>query len=87
MSKYNKIERLRIRDLRKDCDKTQKEIAELLNMQLTTYREYENQERRIPADFLIRIAKLYNVSIDYIAGLTNDKRGIGYNFNEIQEEK
>lgn len=82
MSKYNKIERLRIRDLREDNDKTQKEIAEILKMQLTTYREYENQERRIPADFLIKIAKLYKVSIDYIVGLTKDKRGIGYNIDK-----
>jgi len=74
MSKYNKIERLRVRDLREDSDRTQKEIAQLLDMQLTTYREYEMQERRVPADFLIKIALLHNVSLDYIVGLTKDKR-------------
>ena len=76
MSNYDKIERLRIRDLREDSDRTQKEVASLLNMQLTTYREYENQERRVPADFIIKIAKLYNVSMDYVCGLTNDPKGL-----------
>lgn len=65
---------LRIEDLRTDKDRTQKETAELLHMHLTTYREYEQQKRRIPADFILKIAKLYNVSTDYILGLTNDKR-------------
>lgn len=74
MGNYDRIEGLRIRDLREDSDKTQKDIANALNMQLTTYREYENQERRVPADFVIKIAKLYNVSIDYICGLTNNPR-------------
>ncbi len=74
MSNYNKIEKFRVRDLREDEDKTQKEVAKEINMQITTYREYENQERRVPADFLIKIAKNYNVSIDYICGLTNNKK-------------
>lgn len=68
------IERFRAEDLRTDSDMTQKEVAEKLNMHLTTYREYEQQERRIPATFIIELAKFYNVSIDYIAGLTNEKR-------------
>lgn len=76
MSNYDKIERLRIRDLREDNDRTQKDIAKILDMQVTTYREYENQERRIPADFIIRIAKLYNVSMDYVCGLTNNPKKI-----------
>lgn len=42
---------LRIEDLRTDKDRTQKETAELLHMHLTTYREYEQQKRRIPANF------------------------------------
>lgn len=68
------IKRFRAEDLRNDNDMTQKEVAEKLNMHLTTYREYEQQERRIPATFIIELAEFYNVSIDYIAGLTNDKR-------------
>lgn len=72
MKKY-KIEKYRVRDLREDMDKTQREVAEMLNMQVTTYGEYERQDRRVPADFIIEIAKLYNVSCDYVLGLTNDK--------------
>ena len=68
----------RIKDLREDADKTQAEIAKLLNMHLTTYRRYETSEREPPLYFIIELSKLYNVSIDYIAGLTNDKRGIGF---------
>ena len=51
------INGFRAEDLRTDTDRTQKDVAEILDMHLTTYREYEQQERRIPADFAIRIAK------------------------------
>ena len=68
----------RIRDLREDCEKTQKEIADILFMQREQYRRYETGEREPPFDVIIRLAKYYKVSIDYIAGLTNDKRGIGF---------
>lgn len=71
---YAQIERFRARDLREDMDITQKELAKQLGMHLTTYREYEQQIRRVPADFLVKLAKYYNVSVDYIVGLTNDKR-------------
>ena len=43
-------------------------------MYLTTYRRYENGEREPPFNFILRLAKFYNVSADYIGGLTNDKR-------------
>ena len=56
----------RIRDLREDNDKTQKEIANLLNMQLTVYQRYERGEREIPLWAVIKLADYYNVSIDYI---------------------
>ena len=64
----------RIRDLREDKDKTQIEIAKDLDMHLTTYRRYETGERELPFQLAIQLAKYYDVSIDYIAGLTNDKR-------------
>ena len=64
----------RIRDLREDKDKTQIEIAKELEMHLTTYRRYETGEREVPFQLAIQLAKYYDVSIDYIAGLTNDKR-------------
>lgn len=58
----------RIRDLREDKDKTQKEIAAYLNMQLTVYQRYERGEREIPLWAAIRLADYYNVSLDYLVG-------------------
>ena len=49
-------------------------MAEELKMHLTTYREYEQQERKVPITFIIQLAKYHNVSLDYLCGLTNDKR-------------
>ena len=58
----------RIRDLREDHDKTQKDIAELLNMQLTVYRRYETGEREIPLWAAIKLADYYGVTLDYLVG-------------------
>lgn len=58
----------RIRDLREDKDKTQKEIAAYLNMQTTVYQRYERGEREIPLWAAIRLADYYNVSLDYLVG-------------------
>ncbi len=66
----------RIRDLREDADLTQKQVAEKLFLQLTQYRRYECGESELPMNIAINIAKLYNVSLDYIAGLTAEKRGL-----------
>ncbi len=66
----------RIRDLREDADLTQKEVADKLYLHLTQYRRYECGDSEIPLNIAISIAKLYHVSLDYIAGLSNDKRGL-----------
>ena len=58
----------RIRDLREDHDKTQKEIATYLNMQVTVYQRYERGEREIPLWAAIKLADLYHVSLDYLVG-------------------
>ncbi|MBO5356228.1 MAG: helix-turn-helix transcriptional regulator [Clostridia bacterium] len=62
----------RIKDLREDNDKTQKEIATLLNMQLTVYQRYERGERELPLWAAIKLADYYNVTLDYLVG-RNDK--------------
>ena len=62
----------RIRDLREDNDKSQRETAEILTMSRTQYQRYETGEREIPASFLIALADYYNVSTDYLLGRTND---------------
>ena len=64
----------RIRALREDSDKTQSEIAQILNIGQKTYSDYELGKTRIPVDSLIILAKLYDVSMDYICGIS-DIRG------------
>lgn len=64
----------RLRDLREDHDKSQKEIADYLNMKQPQYSRYERGLRDIPTDVLIKLAKLYNTSTDYILGLTNQSK-------------
>lgn len=61
----------RLRDLRKDMDLTQDELVKKLGMHKTTYTNYEQGKREPPFDLIIKLAKFYNVSIDYIAGLTD----------------
>lgn len=61
----------RIRALREDHDKTQTEIAQLLKIGQRTYCDYELGKTRIPVDSLIVLAKFYNVSMDYICGLSD----------------
>ena len=65
----------RIRDLREDNDMTQKQVAEVINITVQQYSLYERGEREIPFHHAITLAKFYNVSLDYIAGLTNKKTG------------
>ena len=64
----------RIRDLREDSDKKQLEIAMKLKTTQQQYYRYETGIREIPVRHLIELAKLYETSIDYIVGLTDDKR-------------
>ena len=63
----------RIRALREDSDQTQAQIAQLLKVGQRTYCDYELGKTRIPVDSLILLAKLYNVSMDYICGLSDVK--------------
>jgi transcriptional regulator with XRE-family HTH domain len=58
----------RVRDLREDRDKTQKEIAAMLNMQLTVYQRYERGERELPLWAAIKLADYYRVTLDYLVG-------------------
>lgn len=64
----------RLKDLREDRDLTQTQLVEILQMHKTTYTNYEQGKREIPFDLVIRLAKFYNVTIDYIAGLINEPR-------------
>lgn len=77
----------RLKDLREDKEKKQSEIAELLNITQQQYSLYETGKREIPMSMCVTLAKYYNVSIDYIAGLTNNKGGIGYTTNYKIKQK
>ena len=91
MGKYE-----RIRNLREDRDLTQKQVADILFMQLTQYRRYESGERELPLDLAITLSDFYNVPIDYIAGvsdkitiaeesLTADEKQLLCNFRNLSE--
>lgn len=60
----------RIRDLREDRDLKQRQIAEYLNCSQQVYSNYELGQRDIPTDVLIQLSQFYNVSVDYLLGLT-----------------
>ena len=62
----------RIRDLREDKDLTQKDLAKALNCSQQVYSNYELGQRDIPTDILIWLALFYNVSVDYILGLSEN---------------
>ena len=64
----------RIRDLREDNDIKQSTIACLLNITQPHYQLYESGKRQIPVDILIQLAAIYDVSVDYLLGLTNTKK-------------
>ena len=65
---------LRIRDLREDSDRNQTELAGLLGMSQTGYSKYETGENDIPTSVLIKLARYYQTSIDYLLGETNEIR-------------
>lgn len=67
MKKYQ-----RLQDLREDKDLKQEDVANVLNITRQQYQLYESGKREIRFFQIIELAKFYNVSIDYIAGLTND---------------
>ena len=64
----------RIKDLREDRDASQRQVAESLGLYTTTYARYERGEQEVPFCIAIALAKFYNVSLDYLAGLTNEPR-------------
>lgn len=68
----------RIRDLREDSDKTQSELANYLHTTTQYYGLYEKGANEISFERAIQLAKYYNVSLDYIAGLTNNKKGLSH---------
>jgi len=64
----------RLRDLREDSEMTQKQVAEHLNIKPQQYSRYETGINDIPTRILIGLASLYNTSIDYLLGMTNNPK-------------
>ena len=62
----------RLRDLREDKDMNQTQIAKILGMSQTGYSKYETGENDIPTSILIKLARFYNTSVDYLLGETNN---------------
>lgn len=75
----------RLKDLREDCDLTQKEIANQLNTSQKQYSRWETGEYEIPFHYVIKLAKYYNTSIDYIAGITNNPTNLPKDKEKIKD--
>lgn len=65
---------IRIRDLREDNNKSQKEIANILGIQQNSYSQIENGINNLQIDHLIKLAEIYCTSTDYILGITDEIR-------------
>ena len=61
----------RLKDMREDSDKKQEDISSVLNITRQQYQLYESGKREIPLHHFITLAKYYNVSLDYLAGLVD----------------
>lgn len=65
--------KIRIRNLREDNDLTQQEVAVILETSQTMYARYERGANEMPIRHILKLAKYYDVSTDYLLGLTNKK--------------
>lgn len=66
--------RTRLRDLREDSDLNQTELAKVLGMSQTGYSKYETGENDIPTAILVKLARFYNTSIDYLLCETDNPK-------------
>ena len=64
----------RLKDLREDADLNQTQVAEIIQTSQSYYAQYENGKRDMPFYRAIILAKYYNISLDYLAGLTNEPK-------------
>lgn len=64
----------RLRDIREDHDLTQADIAKVLGTTYQYYSTYESGKRDLPFSRAIQLAKYYNVSLDYLAGVIDEAK-------------
>lgn len=76
---------MRIREIREDKDLNQTEVAKILNVSQVAYSFYEIGKRQLPIDLLIKLAKFYNTSTDYLLELTDERNP--YPKSLVTEEK
>ncbi len=76
---------MRLRDIREDHDLTQAEVGKILNVTQTAYSAYELGKRQIPIEALIKLAKFYHTSVDYLLELTDERKP--YPKSYIQKEE
>lgn len=82
-------EELRLKDLREDHFYTQHQLCDKLNILRSTYSKYELEINTVPLDILCKLSNLYQVSIDYICGITNYRQPYGkykeFNYSTLLE--
>lgn len=66
----------RLKDLREDNEKSQEQIAEILGTVRQQYAKYESGKQELPMHHFITLARYYNVSLDYLAGLISEPRNL-----------
>ena len=77
----------RIRDLREDNDEKQTDIANLIGVSEATYRRYEQGKTNIFLEDAEKLSDHYDISLDYLAGRTNDKGGLHCNYLDKEEKE
>ena len=68
----------RIRDMREDHDLSKTKLAKMLGMSQTGYSKYETGENDIPIEILIHLSEIYQTSVDYLLGLTDETERYPY---------
>lgn len=77
----------RIRDLREDNDEKQTDIANLIGVSEATYRRYEQGKTNIFLEDAEKLSDHYDISLDYLAGRTNDKGGLHCNYLDPEQKE
>ena len=76
---------MRIREIRENKDLTPSDVAKILNVSQVAYSFYEIGKRQIPIDLLIKLAKYYNTSTDYLLELTDERKPYPKSLKEKNE--
>lgn len=64
----------RLKELRDNAEFTQEQVAEKIGIKREQYRRYENGENEIKANHIIKFCKLYNITADYLLGLSDSPK-------------